>query len=62
MVFDKNIIPLGMIIVVLSGLTGFQHYDCSGKILSQDNTAEHVQDEVDLLEYHPFLHEAFCQL
>ena len=52
--FDKRAIIYVLVIVCLSGVALYQHYDRSTKILDSDYQAERIEDEVDLSRYHPF--------
>ena len=52
--YDKKTIVLALVMVCLSGIAGYQHYDRGTKILGADYQAEQIEDEVDLYLYHPF--------
>ena len=53
-IYDKRVILYVLIFICLSGITGFQFYDRSTKILTQDSEAEQIRDELDLYQYRPF--------
>lgn len=53
-IFNKKTVVYGFLCICLSGVTAFQHYDRSTKILAQDHQAERIPDEVSLHEYRPF--------
>ena len=52
--YDKKALIYVLIFACLSGIAAFQHYDQRTKILDIDYQAERIEDEVHLLDYHPF--------
>jgi phosphate transport system substrate-binding protein len=54
-IFDKMpIIIYCSVVLFLSGIVAFQHYDKNTKILSENYKIERIEDEVNLYDYHPF--------
>jgi len=53
-IYDRKLIIYAIIFVCLSGITVYQFYDRSTKIIDRDFQVEKVEDEIDFYDYRPF--------